>query len=92
MRNYNGERMRTITVAELIEALQEQDPDAMVLFSTDYGDYHHTPQALPLRGEIEQATIEKSAYSNSGFAISATESDDEDFDGADDNTTYLVIR
>lgn len=80
--------MRTITVAELIECLQNEDPDARVIFAADYGDYHHTEQALPLRGEIDTVTIEKSAYSNSGFAIA--ECDEDDADAAYE--PFLVIR
>jgi hypothetical protein len=62
-------RMRTMTVAQLIELLEGESPDALVIFSTDYGDFHHTKQALPLRGDVDAVTIEKSAYSNSGFAV-----------------------
>src|SRR5688572_8658524 len=95
-RNYNGETMKTITVAELIELLQDQNPDAKVIFSADYGDCHHTEQALPLRGETEEVTIEKSAYSKSGFAVDSTDEDynDEDGDGEEEEAkpVYLVIR
>ena len=48
--------MKTITVAELLELLEGQDTDAKVIFSTDYGDHCHTPQALPLKGEAETVT------------------------------------
>jgi len=61
--------LNTLTVAELIELLQDQDPDAQVIFSTDYGDYHHTQQALGLRGRVEEVTVSESAYSNSGFQV-----------------------
>lgn len=95
-RNYNGETLKTITVAELIERLQGEDPDAKVIFSTNYGDYSRTEQALPLRGETEQVMIEKSAYSNSGFAIASEDRDDGQFDREGNDVTeyetYLVIR
>lgn len=84
-KNYNGETMRTITVAKLIELLQDQDPDAQVIFSTNYGDYHRTQQALPIKGDFEEVVIEKSAYSNSGFAIA--ENDD-----VEEYEPFLVIR
>jgi hypothetical protein len=63
------EKLKSITVAKLIELLQDQDPDAKVVFSTNYGDYSRTEQALPLKGEIEEVFVEPSAYSNSGFAV-----------------------
>jgi len=97
-RNYNGETMKTLTVAELIELLQDQDPDAKVIFSTNYGDYHRTQQALPIEGrDFEEVKITKSAYSNSGFAVVSQDDDDGSFDREDDDQedeteTYLVIR
>lgn len=90
IRNYNGEQFKTITVAELIERLRNEDPDAEVVFSTNYGDYHNTQQALPIRGEFEESGIEKSAYSNSGFALASENLDDED--GEFRVTPVLVIR
>ena len=83
--------LRTITVRELIDLLEGEDEQALVIFTADYGDHYHTAQALPLRGECEAVTIEKSAYSNSGFAIE----DERDADAQNDDdvdTTYLVIR
>jgi hypothetical protein len=78
--------MNSITVRQLQELLEGEDPDALVIFTADYGDYHHTAQALPLRGELDNATIVKSAYSNSGYAL------DEDGDEGPDGATYVVIR
>lgn len=68
-RNYNGERFRTITKAELIEALSDLNDDDLVIFTSDYGDYHHTDQALSIRGEVEEVRITKSGYSHSGFQL-----------------------
>lgn len=96
LRNYNGNRFRTITVSELIELLEGvDDKDALVVFSTDYGDYHRTPQALGLRGEVEETKIAKSAYSNSGFQI--VEDDEDDYDEEPDGDevegpTFLLIK
>ncbi len=73
--------MRTITVRQLLDLLEDESPDAKVIFSADYGDYHHTEQALPIRGELDTVTIEESAYSNSGFAIAESEGE-----------SFLVIR
>lgn len=70
---------KTLTVSELIELLQDQDPEARVVFTCDYGDYHHTAQALPICDDIEQSgTIEKSGYSQSGFALVEDDGADED--------------
>lgn len=86
-RNYNGERFKTLTVAELRELLSDRDDNELVIFSTDYGDYHHTPQALGLRGELEEVQIGKSGYSNSGFEVLNPE-DEKD----EEISTYLLIR
>ena len=37
---------RGMTVAQLIEALQDMPDDAVVVFGSDYGDICHTEQAL----------------------------------------------
>lgn len=79
---------RSITVAELIALLQDEDPDDVVIFSTDYGDHSHTLQALPLRGTAEVVTITKSAYSNSGYQIAEPDEDDLDQDEA---PRYLLV-
>lgn len=93
------EKLKTITVAKLIELLQDQDPDAKVVFSTNYGDYSRTEQALPLKGEIDTVCVEKSAYSNSGFAVAENDGYDRnepDEDGCaagpeDEQETFLRI-
>lgn len=81
-------RLKTMTVAQLIDRLEGEDPEALVIFSVDYGDYHHTQQALPLQGEFETVTIEKSAYSHSGFAIA----EPEDGEPEGDEEIYLMIK
>lgn len=79
--------LRTITVRQLRELLDGEDDDLPVIFSTDYGDYHHTQQALPLIGETDEVLVEESAYSNSGFAVA------NDADGDPDTyTPYLLIK
>ncbi len=81
----------TITVADLLELLQDEDPTALVVFAADYGDHSHTEQALPLRGAIEEVEIvEEAGYSNSGWAIPSHDEDDEEDD--EDRPTVLVIR
>lgn len=77
--------MKSITVVALIELLQGHPANMKVIFTTDYGDRSHTEQALPIHGDTETVVIEKSAYSNSGFAI-GEDSDDEG------DEIYLVVR
>jgi hypothetical protein len=84
-------KLDTLTVGELLELLEGEDRDKKVIFTTDYGDYHHTPQALPIRGEVDEATVGESAYSNSGFQLVDVDGDDDE-DGDTDTETYLVIR
>lgn len=83
IRGYRGERFRGITVGELKALLEDEDQDAIVVFTTDYGDYHHTEQALPLKGEVEsyddaRLVVKKSGYSNSGFEFREDEDADDD--------------
>ena len=85
-------KLKTLTVKALRDLLEGEDDDALVIFSTDYGDYHHTPQALPLRGETEEVYVEKSGYSNSGFAVVSDEDDAAELMEEDDAPRYLLIR
>jgi len=79
-------KIKTLTVAQLIERLREEDPDALVVFASDYGDRGHTQQAHFLDGRIQEQLLVPSAYSGSGFALS-TEDDDED----DSEAIVLVL-
>ena len=88
-----AQTLRTLTVKQLIEQLEGQDPDARVIFSTNYGDYSRTQQALPLKGEFDTVTIEKSAYSNSVFAVAEVDEEDEECKApGDQHGSFLVIR
>lgn len=64
-----------LTVAELIDELRTFDGDAKVLFVCDYGDYHHTQQALPIVtiDESDTRSLSESAYSRSGIEYRETE-------------------
>jgi hypothetical protein len=67
-----AESKRGYTVRELIEELQGHDPDALVVFSVTYGDYHRTMQALPIESvdKLDDCeVIAESAYSQSGMSI-----------------------
>ena len=87
-----------MTVAQLIEALQDMPEDAVVVFGSDYGDICHTEQALVVTKveELDDATerLEASAYSHSGIAIEpivdATEAGGDEA-SVDDDANHLVI-
>lgn len=80
---------KTITVEELIAVLENEDPQARVLFSSDYGDISHTEQAHRIYGQVEEVTLRDSAYSNSGYAVA----DDEDGDATEGtDVTFLRIK
>jgi hypothetical protein len=73
-----------LTVRQLIETLEGEDPNAVVVFACDYGDRSHTQQAIPVESaEKLYSQIRESAYSQSGLAV--CDEDDEDecelFDG-----------
>ena len=60
---------KAMTVADLIAELQGLAQDAAVLFVTDYGDYGHTQQALPLQSvDMGDGKLVESAYSRSDVA------------------------
>jgi hypothetical protein len=70
--------LRTITVGELIELLEDQDRDAQVIFKCDYGDICHTEQAIGISGEVEEVEIAESGYSHSGYAIAEADPDSDE--------------
>ena len=88
-----------MTVAQLIEALEDMPEDAVVVFGSDYGDICHTEQALIVGqvDEIDPCTerLETSAYSHSGIAIEsivdAAECDD-DVPAAEETARVVILR
>lgn len=73
----SARQFKSVTVAELIEVLQEQDQEALVTFASDYGDHCHTEQVHALEGDIQEVGLRESAYSDSGWAVVGEESDTE---------------
>ena len=67
--------LSTITVRDLLRLLVDEDPEAFVIFTADYGDISHTQQALEIDGTIEEVTIGRSAYSRSGYEVLKEEPD-----------------
>jgi hypothetical protein len=70
-------KLGSMTVRELIDALEGYDDDTVVVITSDYGDHCHTEQALGV-DEVEQVDLEENAYSDSGYAVA-----DDDFRGPD---------
>jgi hypothetical protein len=91
---------RGMTVAELIEALEDMPEDAVVVFGSDYGDICHTEQALVVRkvDELDDETerLEASAYSNSGIAIEPivdeTECDEDESPAPEETSRVVILR
>lgn len=84
--------MKTITVRELRDLLDDYDDDTPVIFSSNYGDRGRTEQAHALSGDADLVTLRKSGYSESGYAVVE---DDEDAQAAaerdDDSQEYLRL-
>lgn len=61
-----------------------------MLIVCDYGDYHHTQQALPVAEIIDcdSGSLVESAYSNSGLALQADDPEAPD----DDTQTVVILR
>ena len=78
----------TMTVADLIEKLQEFDGNTPVLIGSDYGDMCHTLQLFGVQNdsfEIEgEHKIEESGYSQTGFCLNEDMDDDDIFDEDDE--------
>lgn len=64
--------METITVSELIKVLADADPNAKVVFTSNYGDRNRTQQAHGIHGDLRVRTLKESAYSESGYAVRDT--------------------
>lgn len=69
-------------VKDLIEMLQEMDPEATVHFAYNYGDRGHTMVA-PEVTEVETALVAHNAYVNDTALV--------DEDREDDNAIEVVV-
>ena len=83
---------RTVTVQELIETLQEEDPESMVAFASDFGDHCHTQQVHSIKGVVEEIGLYQTAYSESGWAEKKTLPGEEEEPAAEGTPKVLVIR
>ena len=88
MKVYNREDLprfleNCMTVGDLRAMLEDFDNDSKVLLTSDYGDHHHTEQALPIESvelldEDPFRCLAPSGYSQSGVAIQETYNDEEE--------------
>lgn len=69
---------RSMTAGQLRKAMEGLDQDARVFFVCDYGDYHHTQQALPVEDmlDAEMGHLGTTAYSQSGLCVRGDEGDE----------------
>jgi hypothetical protein len=79
---------KTITKAELIEALEDLNDSDQIAFATNYGDIGDTMQVHRIRGRIDEQELRESAYSDSGFALRDS---DEDWDDDDEELQSVFI-
>ena len=98
-RKFADEIPERMTVAVLIEMLEQVDQDAVVMFSCSYGDYHNTPQALWVNDvlEVDSSAVGESRYSRSGYALLREDGVDEEGDGIeagddDDEQTVVILK
>ncbi len=83
--------LRTLTVKELIEALEDEDPEMPVVFVTDYNDIGHTQQVHAIDGNVDEEPIHESGYSVSGFAVPNHERERDDEDEPEDKAPRVLV-
>jgi hypothetical protein len=76
--------IRTMTVAELREALESFEPDAPVVFTYNYGDRAGTSAVGVIR-VVAEMPLRSTGYSATGLALR------EDDDEGDDNEQTAVV-
>lgn len=79
--------LKTITVGELRELLEDYEDDVPVVFASNYGDISRTQQVHPLRGDGDMVAVRESAYSDSGYAVAEAE----DLDADDDELAVHAV-
>ena len=77
-------------VKELIEILQEYDPEMDVHTSYGYGDYWRT-QVAPKVGYVEEAKVEYSEYHRMDKLVEDEDEYYEDDEGAENPTDRRVV-
>jgi hypothetical protein len=80
-----------LTVADLIAQLSDLPPQAIVIFTADYGDRSHTQQVFTVRSAEEfEESIDETAYSNSGLGVTEYEDGEEISDGG--HVDIVILR
>ena len=73
-----------LTVADLIEALKQEDPNAPVCITSDYHDRGHTQQILQINEvcstEYMDTEVAETGYSETGLCIKDNEREADDAD------------
>ena len=69
---------QTLTVGQLREMLEDYDENTPVFLGAEYGDYHHTVQALTITEVVEasEGQLAESGYSRSRVAFIGEGSDE----------------
>jgi hypothetical protein len=82
------------TVSQLMDRLDELDPDARIFFVCNYGDYHRTSQALPVGEVVEADTTDlaTTAYSQSGICLVEQDEPDESRPDEDEVFPIAILR
>jgi hypothetical protein len=87
---------RALTVAELIDELEQLEPAAMVVFETCYGDITNTRQLLAVQvaEQFDPASeyIYSTTYSNSGVAVRDREEEGDEDEGGQEDLAVVILR
>lgn len=85
-----------MTVEEMIDELSHMDPEAVVVFESDYGDICHTRQALMVESVSElpedQILCRNDGYSRSGVEIMSLDEEDEEEGEEDEGVKSDKLR
>lgn len=82
-------RQQPMTVGELIEQLQDFDPNMPVKFSYDYGDHWHT-EVAPNIQNVETRKIKYSGY-HSMYMIDKSEDEDDNEENESNENECVII-
>lgn len=85
--------LRTTTVLQLKNLLDDYDDDQLVAFSSDYGDRTHTEQVLPIEGHADLKLVGESGHSESGYAVvDEPDAEERELDDFQEPQEILIIN